>query len=238
MQLLDHFHPPLSNQRHWEGCHSRWASAIVDQLNQELPTRYFAEPHVHRGSEFEIDVATFEGTATGTAEHSAATMVWSPPEAERSIPLPVGTFDTFEVRVINDEAGPRLVAAIELVSPSNKDRPESRRAFAVKCAAYLQESVSLVVVDVITSRLANLHHELLEVVNLSRDCDTPPLWAAAYRLKKNVESHALEIWWESLTLGQDLPTLPLWLNSFDAVPVDLAASYTATCLSLRIDGVH
>ena len=102
----------------------------------------------------------------------------------------------------------------------------------------MQESVSLVVVDVVTSRLANLHHELLEVVNLSQDSDTPPLWAAAYRLIKNVEKHALEIWWESLALGQDLPTLPLWLNSLDAVPVDLAASYTTTCLSLRIDGVN
>ena len=70
MPLLDHFHPPLSIQRHWDGFHGKWASAIVDQLNEELPARYFAEPHVHRGGEFEVDVATFE-SATGAREHVA-----------------------------------------------------------------------------------------------------------------------------------------------------------------------
>jgi hypothetical protein len=44
MQLLDHFHPPLSMVRHWESFHARWAAAIADVLNDELlPTEYFAE---------------------------------------------------------------------------------------------------------------------------------------------------------------------------------------------------
>src|SRR5438105_15541063 len=42
--------------------------------------------------------------------------------------------DTFEVRVYDEQRGARLVAAIELVSPANKDRPEHRRAFVLKCA--------------------------------------------------------------------------------------------------------
>jgi hypothetical protein len=41
------------------------------------------------------------------------------------------------VRIYDDEANRTLVAAVELVSPSNKDRPASREAFATKCAAYL-----------------------------------------------------------------------------------------------------
>ena len=36
MQLLDHFHPPLSMVRHWESFHARWAAAIADVLNDEL----------------------------------------------------------------------------------------------------------------------------------------------------------------------------------------------------------
>lgn len=43
----------------------------------------------------------------------------------------------FEVLVIDDDAGAELVAAIELVSPRNQDRPQSRHDFVVKCASLL-----------------------------------------------------------------------------------------------------
>ena len=43
MPLLDHFHPPLSVDRPWEGIHSAWATTIATQLNQDhLPPDYFA----------------------------------------------------------------------------------------------------------------------------------------------------------------------------------------------------
>ncbi|HEX8199253.1 MAG TPA: hypothetical protein VF590_02110, partial [Isosphaeraceae bacterium] len=64
MPLLDHFHPPLSQRRHWENLHSAWASAIRQQLNDILPPRYFAEVNVRLGSRVEIDVATFEEEGT------------------------------------------------------------------------------------------------------------------------------------------------------------------------------
>ena len=65
MPLLDHFHPPLSNTRHWESFHARWAAAIADALNEDLlPPGYFAEEQVHVGSRVEIDVATFDRGAS------------------------------------------------------------------------------------------------------------------------------------------------------------------------------
>jgi hypothetical protein len=45
----------------------------------------------------------------------------------------------FEVLVFSSDGGPTLGAAVELVSPGNKDRHQTRTAFAVKCAAYLQQ---------------------------------------------------------------------------------------------------
>ena len=42
--------------------------------------------------------------------------------------------DDFEVKVFRDPGGFKLAAAIELVSPANKDRSESRLAFTTKCA--------------------------------------------------------------------------------------------------------
>ncbi len=90
MPLRDHFHPPLSELRHWESFHSRWASAIADYLDgQVLPEGYFAEVQVHVGNRVEVDIATFEedslaSNSVRSADDTAETAtlpaaVWSPP---------------------------------------------------------------------------------------------------------------------------------------------------------------
>jgi hypothetical protein len=57
-----------------------------------------------------------------------------------------------------------LVGVIELVSPGNKDRPAERLAFATKCASYLAQGVSLIVMDVVTNRHANLHNDIMRLM--------------------------------------------------------------------------
>src|SRR5262245_23877836 len=57
------------------------------------------------------------------------------------------TQDVYEVLVYDEKSHSRLVAAIDIVSPANKDRPEHRRTFAAKCAGLLQECVSVVILD-------------------------------------------------------------------------------------------
>jgi hypothetical protein len=44
----------------------------------------------------------------------------------------------------------------------------------------------------------------------------------------------LETWPQALTLGQPLPTLPLWLADNLVLPLELEESYEETCLVLRI----
>src|SRR5688572_20550298 len=145
MPLLDHFHPPLSEDRQWESFHSNWATRIADSLNDKwLPERFFAEEHTRSGARFEIDVATYDRSAAeeATLPHPA---VWTPDSPDATVP---GLFPTdFEVQIISTRTGPILVAVIELISPANKDRPESRRAFVSKCASYLHRGVSLVIID-------------------------------------------------------------------------------------------
>jgi len=144
MQLLDHFHPPLSMVRHWESFHARWAAAIADVLNDELlPIEYFAEVQVHVGSRVEVDVGTFadesarveHAQTSGTATATLAARPWAPPAPAMTMPAVFP--DSMEVLVFRTEAGPTLVAAIELVSPGNKDCKAHRRAFAAKCSSYL-----------------------------------------------------------------------------------------------------
>src|SRR5882724_11234637 len=183
MPLLDHFRPPLSTQRHWESFHTTWATAIADSLNQDwLPEGYFAEEQLHPAARVEIDVATFEeaGGAGGLAV--AGPRTYSPPTAKWIVPNV--TIEGVELLVFDSEGGPTLVGAIELVSPGNKDRADARRAFAVKCASYLHQGVGVIIVDVVTSRSANLHNELMDLLDQAAGCLMPgaaELYASAYR---------------------------------------------------------
>ena len=210
MTLRDHFTPPLSATRPWEGFHSTWSTMIAQGLNLLLPPDYVAIPQTSRGPIVEIDVATLE-RAGATAR------------------------DLFEVRVIDQRDGPRLVGAIELISPANKDRPAARQAFAGKCAGYLRLGVGLIVVDVVTTRHHDLHQQLLDLLELEapQADEVDPLYAVAYRTQQQ-EATRLSIWPCRLRVGSALPTLPLWLSPDLVVPVDLAASYRAACELLRI----
>ena len=74
--------------------------------------------------------------------------------------------DSYEIRVFQDLGGAELRAAIELVSPANKDRAGKPATFAAKCAGYLKHGIGVVIVDVVTSRTANLHEELFDVLEV------------------------------------------------------------------------
>src|SRR5262245_51372368 len=136
MPLLDHFHPPLHGPRRWEGFHHGWATFIAQQLNQEgLPPGYYAEPEITLGPEMEIDVATMEQQQPAQAEpEEGGTAGWSPPRPRWSVQVSFAHLEGIEVRVYQDLDGAQLRAAVELVSPANKDRTETRRTFAAKCA--------------------------------------------------------------------------------------------------------
>ncbi len=234
MPLHDHFHPPLSVTRPWEGFHSSWAALIADQLNASLlPKEFVALAHVHRRAAVEIDVAALQ-EANAASPPSAG--VWSATQPTWTVPVEWNVRDLFEVRVMNVKGEPRLVAAIELVSPANKDRPAHRQAFAGKCAGFLRQGISLIVVDVVTERRDSLHHELVELLELNGSAAfDAKLYAVAYRTAEAGEANRLEIWAESLALGGSLPTLPLWLTPELPIPLDLEASYARTCRSLRIE---
>src|SRR5262245_52043559 len=238
MPLLDHFHPPLHGPRRWEGFHHAWATFIAQQLNQEtLPPDYFAESETSLGPELAIDVATVELTRPGGGKRGA-TAVWSPSRPKFAARVDFARLDSYEVRVYQDLGGAELRAAIDLVSPGNKDRAGSRRTFAAKCAGYLRHGLGVVVVDVVTARAANPHAELFDVLGVTgrRAAWVSPtgLSAVAYRAVTVRKRPRVEVWPEPLALGEVLPTLPLWLALDLWVPLRLEDSYLATCRSLRI----
>lgn len=239
MPLLDHFHSPWKAAWPWEGIHSAWATEIAYGLNKDLlPDDYHALPLVTWGGRVEIDVATIHSEpVTGSGDGGIATATWAPPQPATTVAVDFPEQDVVEVQVIQSLGGAQLRAAIELLSPANKNRPRNRRHFARKCASYLERGVSVVLIDVVTDRLANMHAELLQALEVPAESiwQSPTnLYSVAYRGVLNNGQHYLEIWHEPLSLGSPLPTMPLWLEVDLCVPLRLEESYQATCKKLRI----
>jgi hypothetical protein len=241
MPLRDHFRPPLDNSSSWEGFHGCWPMAIVQYLRQKLPDGYTAGPKVHSDSPIEIDVAAFEKDNLPShpnenkSNGGIATVWWAPPSLTVETNLP--DFDEYEVRIYDAKRGRRLVAAIEIVSPANKDRLEHRNAFIAKCAMLLQKGVAVSIVDLVTVRHCNLYTELLAFIghNDPTLSDPPPsIYATSCRWVEKEKRTFLESWLHALTVGQPLPTLPLWLTADFSVPLDLEQSYEQACHDLWI----
>ncbi len=221
-----------------------WPATIVQQLSRELPPEFTAEPRTHLGSYFEIDVCAYEeeyqGSLAGVSPidaSGAATATWSPSEPTLALETDLSEQYDYEVLIYDQSRGRMLVAAVEIVSPANKDRPDNRLAFVAKCAALLQQRVCVSIVDLVTTRQFNLYAELLELIGQTDPAfgpAPPPTYAATCRGRKVGQRPRLEIWAYPLAVGSPLPTLPIWLRDDMAVSLDLETSYEETCRALRI----
>lgn len=245
MPLRDHFHPPLASKSSWEGFHGAWPTMIVMALVRRLPHGYAAEPRVHLGTFYEIDVASYEVDLPGGLrleetgkQGGVATVVWAPPQPTLVVDTDVPDQYAYEVLVYDTTHHRRLVAAVEIVSPANKDKPEHRRMFVAKCAALLGQGVCVAIVDLVTTRRFNLYVDLLELIGKTDPSlapQPPSIYAAVCRWRRDGNRPLLETWTDAFLVGRPLPTLPLWLAESLAVPVELEASYEETCRILRID---
>jgi Protein of unknown function (DUF4058) len=160
-------------------------------------------------------------------------------------PAPTFTLDaefpdqyTYEVLVFDRERERRLVAAVEIVSPANKDRAESRQLFVSKCWNLLRQDVCLSIVDLVTIRQFNLYTELLSLLKRRDPAFSnpppPPIYAVTCRKRQDSRQTKLDTWAFPLAVSQPLPSLPVWLSATRNVTLELEASHEETCRVLRI----
>ena len=236
MPLRDHFHPPLSRKHSWEVLHGQWPAMIVQQLRSTLPPGYFAGPTVHHGAQIAVDVAAWKQFDEPERDAGGvATATWfAPPDVRFKTEL--DDLDVYEVNIYDDQRDQRLVAAIEIVSPANKDRPERRNNFIAKCASLLQAGVAVSIVDIVTERQFNLYAELMQFIGhpLTGAKSEATLYAASCRRVESNNETFLESWSNTLEIGKPLPQLPLWLAEALVVTLDLEQSYEQACRDLWI----
>ncbi|HVC95605.1 MAG TPA: DUF4058 family protein [Pirellulales bacterium] len=242
MSLRDHFRSPLDDVHSWDELHGMWPAMIVRKLIEVLPEPYFAAPNVHLGTLFEVDIGTFRETTSepddsDASDGSVAVATYAPPKPTVTLEPQLPNQDIYEVRIYDRRRKRRLLATIEIVSPSNKDRPENRSTFVSKMATLLRNNVCVSIVDVVSTSYFNLYAELLDFVkgvDPALGSQPPPMYAATLRLRYEGNRRMMDNWYHPLAIGQPLPTLPIWLKETWAIAHDLESSYEETCRTLRI----
>jgi hypothetical protein len=242
MPLRDHFRPPLDDVRSWDGLHAMWPATMVAELNKVLPEAYFAEPRVHLSTLYEVDIGTYheggqESSSIDVDDGGIAVATWTPPKPTLTLEPRLPNQDVYEVRIYDSRRHRRLVAAIEIVSPSNKDRPETRATFVAKVATLLKEGICVSIVDIVSTSDFNLYAELLDFLESSDPAledHPPPMYAVTLRTRREERRRLMDNWYHAMPLGEPLPTLPVWLTEGMAVSLNLEVSYEETCRTLRI----
>jgi hypothetical protein len=234
----------VSKESSWEGFHGGWPMVIVQQLRKQLPLGFVAEPPLRLGTSVEIDVGTLEAdgaprsSASGANGNSRMTAsAWTATAPAVAVETDPPEEYEYEVRIYDAERDRHLVAAVQFVSPANKDRPESREAFVAKCVALLRKGVAVSLVDLVTVLRFNLYTQLMALVGHpypTMSAESPPTYAASFRWVTRGTRARLEAWSHTLAVGEPLPTLPLWLSDDLVVLLDLEESHEQACHDLWI----
>jgi len=243
MPIIDHFSEKIRRISHFHSFHNAWATEIAADLNEVLPKGFIAEPNVQIGSFGEIDVRADELL---TEEEKTLLVQYHPPAAVAKIR--VSFPDETEIFIINIEQARRTVGVIEIVSPSNKNRPENREIFVSKCLSLISQGISLIIVDIVTVRPFNFHNELLRRLRTTegwmqdipllaptfRAEDEASLYCSSYRYTFEFKEPSVELWAYALEVGDVLPELPLFISTEIAVPVKLEKTYMETRKRFRV----
>src|SRR5262249_21311068 len=111
------------------------------------------------------------------------------------------------------------------------------RAFAIKCARYLPHGVSVIIMDIVTERRANLHNTLMDLMEYPPETRLPTdanLYGVGYRPVIRETKPEIDLWPATCALGEELPTLPLRLTGDIFVPIEFEATYQEACRRRRL----
>jgi hypothetical protein len=121
-----------------------------------------------------------------------------------------------------------VVAIIAIVSPGNKDSRHALRSFVQKAVEFLQSGIHLVIVDLFppSERDPQGIHKAIWAEISSDPFVLPadkPLTAVSYEAGDDVTAFI-----EPLRVGEELPSVPLFLAAGEHVKTPLETTYRAT----------
>lgn len=224
------------DDRGWDSVHLVWLAQLLDWVQPRLPPGYRA----YLGSVPALTVDTPNGRPDMSVRQ------WSPPaETAPAVPAPAGaepdaeavaTFTLDDQRAVHIDWHGQLIAAIEIVSPRNQDRPAARERYLGRYAGYLCRGVHLLLIDVLP-RPAGFSFADALAANLGLPQPAcPPPGAVSYRVGEPVpEGTVLAFWSRPLQVGRPLPVIPLALDAQQKIMIDLEHTYREAARRAYLD---
>lgn len=227
-----------TDERGWDSVHPFWLAYLVEWIQPRLPEGYKA----FLGSVPSLTVASGNGRPDVSvrqwgppAEAAASDTAVLEPDLETSVSIRLDP----HLAVHIDFHG-QLIAAIEIVSPRNKDRADAQETYGNRYLGYLRLGVHLLLVDVLPRPRG---YSFSDVITRGLGLDLPPLpppFAATYRVGEVVPvgddmGSLVGLWRRPLQVGQPLPVLPLPLSVHRAVVIDLEQTYQRAAKRAYLD---
>jgi hypothetical protein len=225
------------DDRGWDGVHLLWLAELLRSIQPCLPVDYRA----YVGSVPALTVDTPNGRPDLHVRQ------WTDPPTAAAPPIPsttaaepdheaVATFTFDPQRAIHIDQDGQLIAAIEIVSPRNKDRPASLNRYLRRCIGYLRQGIHLLLVDVLP-RPANFSFANELGVDLGFAQELCPLpYAVSYRVGEPVPEGTIIAYWRRLmAVAQPLPVIPLALNVYQQIDIDLEHTYREAARRVYLD---
>ncbi len=218
----------------WMMVHHLWISELARWLKVRLPAGYRAfigsSPVLTVDIPGKPDVGVRDGVhqTNGHPFNSSSEMgVGSESQLDYG-DVRVATVVLAPGKYVYVEHDGRLVAAIELISPANKDRPSAREAATNRYAGYIQNGVHLLLVDLLPKpRGFSFAESIGQDLHILDQSDFPAPLAVSYRVgeRSTVGESIMELRQRPLQAGQPLPVLPLAISNRIDVPIDLETTY-------------
>jgi hypothetical protein len=212
--------------------HHEWISEVSRALNRILPADYYALPE-QVAAGFGPDVLTLQGGPKEEANPLGAANTGGTATALRTRPKTRFVAETdaeFYRRkkssiVVRHVSGDRIVAMLEIVSPGNKSNRSAFRTFVEKACELLEHRIHLLIVDPFPPgpRDPNGIHAAIWEELQDAPVQPPgdqPLTLVAYECDLTTRAYV-----ETVSVGQPLPDMPLFLEPNGCVMVPLEATY-------------
>lgn len=211
--------------------HQSWAVHLADGLNDgALPEGYFALVEQKAlGVEPDVLALAFRPRSGGPPATGGGILVTErPPVAHHTARLTeteayAGRANRVGVRNSLGE----LVAVVEIVSPGNKDRPHSVRAFVEKTLGFLARGVSVLVIDLFPPGRHDpngIHRAIWDEVG--DDDYTPPAGKPLTVASYSASTRTAYV--EPVGIGDPLPAMAVFLEGPVYVQAPLEETYTRT----------
>jgi hypothetical protein len=211
----------------WDGVLHLWITELLHWVKPRLPVGYRAyvgtvptvavgapggRPDVHVRQWGSAEKPPPAG-GNGTAE-------------EPDVEIAVATIDPSKALYVERQGC--LIAALELVSPRNKDRAAARATYTSRYIGYLLQGVHLLLVDVHPRPPDFSFADRIAAELQIAQSNLPPPMAVGFRVGEQAATGGslIGIWRRPMTVGESLPNMVLPLSVDESVAVDLEQTYS------------